>query len=541
MSTDATRVAGPAPAARGAPGGSPPLRPPSILAASWLIAAVGMVGLAAALSALLGAAGMSLGLIGEAGFAGEGALAMAGLAGSGSLLRLAFAVEIGRGRDWARGVYLRLVPLETLVWLALGLPLGLLLAVNLASWIAVAVLLHRPAASTWFDRCRQDDPVSRVWQDPRLRAVIDQALLVLAVILAGWYLYSNLAANMARQNIATGFGFLDREAGFAIAEGLIPYDASDTYGRALIVGFLNTIRVAVLGIVLATIIGVIVGIARLSTNWLVAKIASAYVEAVRNVPLLLQLFLWYAVITESLPRPAQAIEPVSGIFLSNRGIMMPVPVSDPVHLFMGIALLAGIAGTWALKRWAARRQAATGEQFPVLWGAAGLILGLPMLVWLVGGAPTALDVPALQGFNFRGGVTLSPEFAAVLFGLSFYTAGFIAEIVRSGILAVSYGQTEAAAALGLRRGLVLRLVVLPQAVRIVIPPTTSQYLNLTKNSSLAVAVGYPDLVSIGNTTLNQTGQAIEAISIYMAVYLILSLLISAFMNWYNRHVALVER
>ena len=379
------------------------------------------------------------------------------------------------------------------------------------------------------------------WNDRRIRAIIYQILVLAGVVLVGWYLFSNTLANLERQNIASGFGFLDREAGFAISEGLIPYDASHTYGRALMVGLLNTLLVAALGIVLATVIGALIGVARLSTNWLVAKLASTYVEVIRNIPLLLQLFVWYGVITVSLPHPREALSPAAGVFLSNRGFKLPAPVADPVHFYMGIAFLIGVVLAVLVARWGRRRQDLTGQSFPSFWAGLGLIFGLPLVVWLIGGAPTALDMPELRGFNFRGGMTFSPEFAAVLFGLTFYTAGFIAEIVRSGILAVSHGQSEAASALGLRRGLVLRLVVMPQAVRIIVPPITSQYLNLTKNSSLAVAVGYPDLVSIGNTTLNQTGQAIEAISIYMAVYLTISLLISLFMNWYNARIALVER
>lgn len=382
---------------------------------------------------------------------------------------------------------------------------------------------------------------TQFWNEPQFRAVFYQVLAVVLVLLAGWYLVTNVMDNLARQNVASGFRFLDRPAGFAIGEAMISYTAADTYGRAFIVGILNTFRVAVLGIVLATILGVVMGIARLSSNWLVAKIASAYVEVMRNLPLLLQLFIWYGVITVSLPGPRDAVNPIEGVYLSNRGFMIPAPVADPVHAYMGIAALIALAAAIAIRRWAKRRQAATGAQFPVYKTAIGLLIGLPALAWLAGGAPAVLETPELRGFNFVGGVSLTPEFAALLFGLTFYTAAFIAEIVRGGILAVSHGQSEAAFALGLRKGMVLRFVVLPQALRIIIPPTTSQYLNLTKNSSLAVAIGYPDLVSVGNTTLNQTGQAIEAISIFMAVYLTFSLAISLFMNWYNRAIALVER
>jgi len=382
---------------------------------------------------------------------------------------------------------------------------------------------------------------TQFWNEPQFRAVFYQVLAIALVLLAGWYLVTNVMDNLARQNVASGFRFLDRPAGFAIGEAMISYSAADTYGRAFIVGILNTFRVAVLGIVLATILGVIMGIARLSSNWLVAKIASMYVEVMRNLPLLLQLFIWYGVITVSLPGPRDALNPVEGVFLSNRGFMIPAPVADPVHAYMGIAALIALAAAIAIRRWAKRRQAETGAQFPVYRTAIGLLIGLPAIAWLLGGAPAVLETPELRGFNFVGGVSLTPEFAALLFGLTFYTAAFIAEIVRGGILAVSHGQSEAAFALGLRKNMVLRFVVLPQALRIIIPPTTSQYLNLTKNSSLAVAIGYPDLVSVGNTTLNQTGQAIEAISIFMAVYLTFSLSISLFMNWYNKAIALVER
>jgi len=377
--------------------------------------------------------------------------------------------------------------------------------------------------------------------DPNARAVLFQVLVLGGVVLLAWYLVSNVMENLARQNIATGFSFLEREASFAIGETLIDYSAASSYGRALVVGFLNTIKIAVLGIVLATILGTIVGIARLSSNFLVAKLASGYVETVRNIPVLLQLFFWYAVISESLPGPRQALNPLPGVFLSNRGMKVPVPAADPIWTWVGLAFLVAVAGVWLLARWARKRQEATGQQFPTLIASIGLLIALPLLTWVVGGAPMALDMPSLQGFNFRGGVSISPEFAALLLGLVIYTASFIAEIVRSGILAVNWGQTEAAAALGLHRTKVLRLVVLPQALRIIVPPTTSQYLNLTKNSSLAVAIGYPDLVSVANTTLNQTGQAIEAVSIMMAVYLTISLGISLFMNWYNKRIALVER
>ena len=380
-----------------------------------------------------------------------------------------------------------------------------------------------------------------IWNDPRWRAIFYQVVVVGSLILLIWYLISNTLSNLERQQIASGFGFLEREAGFEVSESMVSFSAADNYGRAFIVGILNTLKVSVVGIILATLVGTLVGIARLSSNWLVARLAAVYVETLRNIPVLLQLFVWYGVITVSLPGPREAANPLPGVFLSNRGIFLPVPEAHRAFELAGIALVIGIALTSVVHRWGRQRQNQTGKPFPIFAVGAGLIIGLPVLAWLAGGAPTAMDVPEFGRFRFSGGIVLTPEFAALLLGLSFYTASFIAEIVRSGITAVSYGQTEAAAALGLRKSLILRLVVLPQALRVIIPPTTSQYLNLTKNSSLAVAIGYPDLVHIGNTTLNQTGQAIEAVSIFMTVYLSLSLGISLFMNWYNRRIALVER
>jgi general L-amino acid transport system permease protein len=379
------------------------------------------------------------------------------------------------------------------------------------------------------------------WNNPSVRSIAYQVLLVGGVVAVGAYLIHNTLTNLARQGIATGFGFLDREAAFEIGESLIAYTPADTYGRALIVGLLNTLCVAGIGIVLATILGTIIGIARLSTNWLIAKLASFYVETVRNIPVLLQLIVWWDILRVSAPGPREAWQPLPDVFISNRGVIYPVPIYDPVHLWMGVALVLGIVASVFVARWARARQMATGQQFPVLKTNAALIIGLPLLVFVVGGMPLALDKPELRGFNFSGGHVVSPEFVALLVGLTVYTAAFIAEIVRAGIVAVSWGQSEAAMALGLRRNLALRLVVLPQALRVIVPPMTSQYLNLTKNSSLAVAIGFPDLQSIANTTMNQTGQAIEGIALSMAVYLSISLLISLFMNWYNKFVRLVER
>ena len=317
---------------------------------------------------------------------------------------------------------------------------------------------------------------------PRVRSVAYQTLLAAALILAVWYLIANVVENLGQRRIASGFGFLAREAGFEIGETtFLPYDAADTYLRALAVGFLNTFRAASLAIIVSTLLGALIGLARLSRNWLLKKIAAGYVEVIRNVPLVVQLFFWYAVITDLLPAPAEALNPLPGVFLSNRGF------------------------------------------------------GFPTLVAL---APIELNYPVLSGFNFSGGGLLSPEFAALFLGLALYTAAFIGEIVRAGILAVDHGQFEAAYSLGHSQRQVMRCIVLPQALRIIVPPLTSQFLNCTKNSSLAVAIGYPDLVSIANTTINQTGQAIEGIAIIMLVYLTISLAISGFMNWYNRRIVL---
>ena len=380
-----------------------------------------------------------------------------------------------------------------------------------------------------------------IWRNQRFRLVLYQTAALLLVIAIGAYLAANTLANLEERSIRTGFGFLSREAGFRIGESVIAYDASNSYGRAYLVGILNTLRVSLLGIVLATLIGVLVGMARLSRNWLVVRLASLYVELVRNVPLLLQLFFWYTVITGLLPSVRQAAQLLPGVYLSKSGLMFPAPVPHPGHPYMAAALVVGGGLAWGYRGWAKRRQEATGQAPRLLLPSLGLILGLPLLVWLASGAPTALDVPVFTRFTFRGGSSITPEFLSLLAGLVLYTAAFIAENVRGGIQAVSRGQSEAAAALGLRRGTALRLVILPQALRIVIPPTTSQYLNLAKNSSLAVAIGYPDLVSVTNTSLNQTGQAIECISIMMGVYLTISLSISVAMNAYDRYVALVER
>jgi len=380
-----------------------------------------------------------------------------------------------------------------------------------------------------------------IWYDPRKRSIIFQVFILLMVGLLGYYLISNTTANLQRQSIATGFGFLEKDASFEIGESLIPYSAADRYGRALFVGVLNTLLVSFIGIVLTTILGTLIGIARLSTNFLVSRLAAVFIEVFQDIPILLQLFFWYAFFYEVLPSPRQALNPVAGVFMCNRGLIFGVPATHPAHLYMAFAFLAGCLGVYILRRWARKRQAKTGMAFPVFSVSVGILVLLPLLAWLAGGAPTDMSVPELKGFNFRGGLSVSPEFSALLLGLVLYTAAFVAEAVRAGIQSVSKGQCEAAMSIGLRPNRVLQLVILPQALRVIVPPLTSQMLNLTKNSSLAVAIGYPDFVSVAGTTINQTGQAIEGVAMIMLVYLFFSLSTSAFMNWYNKKIALVER
>ena len=379
------------------------------------------------------------------------------------------------------------------------------------------------------------------WNDPVVRGWVFQIVIVGLVGLLAWFLVTNTLENLARQKIASGYDYLSREAGFEIGDSMIPYSPASTYARAILVGMLNTLKVAVLGIILSTILGTLIGIGRLSPNWLLSKICEWYVEAFRNVPLLLWLFLFYKIISEAFPGPRQAISLLGSLFLSNRGLYFPVPLADPIHHWMAVGLLVGIVAAFVVKRWAKRRQEATGQPFPTIRAAIALVIGVPLVVWLLGGAPHHMSWPELKGFNFQGGTVIQPEFTALLVGLVIYTSAFIAEIVRSGILAINKGQSEAAAAIGLSRAQSMRLVLLPQALRVIVPPMTSQYLNITKNSSLAIAIGYPDLVAAVNVTINQTGQAIENILIIMAAFLTVSLGISAFMNWYNKRIALRER
>ena len=379
------------------------------------------------------------------------------------------------------------------------------------------------------------------WFDPKKRAIIFQLFSIGVVGLIVYYLVSNTVVNLQKQSIATGFGFLKKEAAFEVGESLIPYSAANTYAHALLVGALNTIKVSFVGIVVTLLLGTIIGVARLSTNWLVAKLSAIYIEVMQDLPILLQLVFWYAVFYESLPPPREALCPGAGIFLCNRGVAFTVPEAHPAHLFMLFAFLAGCVAAYFIRRWARKRQERTGQYFPVFRVSLALLIGLPFMVWLAAGSPMEMNAPKLTGFNFEGGLTLSPEFMALLLGLVLYTSAFVAEVVRAGIQSVSKGQREAAMSIGLKPTLVLNLVILPQALRVIVPPLTSQMLNLTKNSSLAVAIGYPDFVSVANTTINQTGQSIEGVALIMAVYLVFSLSTSVFMNWYNKRVALVER
>lgn len=372
------------------------------------------------------------------------------------------------------------------------------------------------------------------------RGIAYQVLLGLTLGFLAWYLYTNVNTNLDRQNIATGFEFVYEPAGFDIGESVIPFDSEDSYGKALWVGVLNTLRVAFVGIILTTIIGVTMGISRVSKNWLLRKLASVYVETCRNVPVVLHVVFW-ANVVRFLPSPREAIIPFEGAFLMNRGLTFPIPESHPANIWIAMALLAGIMGAYGFGYWARRRRESTGQFIASFWPGFGIIFGLPLLVWLAAGAPLQWDVPSLQGFNFKGGMAISPEYGGLLIGITVYTGAFITEIVRSGIQSVPGGQIEAARALGLRQSFVMRYVIIPQALRVVVPPTASQYLSLTKNSSLGVLIGYPDLVNVGNTTLNQTGQAVEAITIMMIVYLSISLTISTFMNIYNKLVAIKAR
>ena len=391
-------------------------------------------------------------------------------------------------------------------------------------------------------RERTGPPRAALLDDPKFRGIVYQILLCLLIALAAAAVVRNVTENLARNRITSGFGFLDQTAGFDISQTLIDYSVqTSTYGRAFWVGLLNTLLIAGLGIVLATVWGFVIGIARLSRNWLVANVARGYVELIRNIPLLLQLLFWYNAVLKALPEMRESIV-FGGAVLNNRGLFLPQPNFGPGTGLVALAFVIGIASALGLRLAAKRRLERTGQAIPVFGSSLALVIGLPVIAFLLAGAEVRLVHPELGRFNVRGGVEILPEFGALMFGLVVYTAAFIAEVVRAGLLSVSRGQTEAAAALGLRRRQILNLIVIPQAKRVIIPPLTNQYLNLTKNSSLAVAIGYPDFVQIfTGTVLNQTGQAVEVVVITLAVYLALSLTTSAAMNWYNARVAYVGR
>jgi general L-amino acid transport system permease protein len=376
---------------------------------------------------------------------------------------------------------------------------------------------------------------------PKVRGIASQ---VLVMLLLAWGLYEiigNTQANLKKLNQNFGFDFLTQASGFDLSSTLLDYSSASTYGRALVVGLLNTVLVAILGIFFATIIGFIVGVMRLSKNRVVAEAATLYIEIIRNVPLLLQIFMWYALVLKPLPGPKAALHFFDSIFISNRGIIMPHP-NFGSGAWAGLASLGlALIGTWVFRRRARQVQDETGKITPIWLISIPIIVLAPFAGLLLAGWPLSFDYPALKGFNFAGGMTIVPELMALLIALSIYTATYIAETVRGGILAVSHGQTEASSALGLSRGQALRLVIIPQAMRVIIPPLASQYLNLTKNSSLAIAVGFPDFMYAGGTVNNQSGKAIEIVFILMVVYLALSLLTAAFMNWFNARVKLVER
>ena len=375
-----------------------------------------------------------------------------------------------------------------------------------------------------------------------VQGIFYQIVTLVLVILAVLYIVDNTASNMVSRGLASGFHFLGVESQFDIGMTLIDYSPTSTYFDSFIVGLLNTLLVAGLGISIATIVGFAVGIARLSSNWLIAKLAESYIEILRNIPLLLQIFFWYFAVLRALPKPKQSLELADSFFLNNRGLFIPDPVFGDGGILIFYSFIAAILISIGIAIWSKQRQNKTGQTFPVFYSSIGLLISFVFLSMLATGFPVTFDYPELKGFNFKGGIKLIPELVALTFALSMYTASFIAEVVRAGIQAVSLGQTEAARSLGLNPNQILRLVIIPQALRVIVPPLTNQYLNLTKNSSLAAAIAYPDLVLVfAGTAMMQTGRAIEIVAITMATYLTISLVISAFMNWYNKRIAIQEK
>jgi len=388
-------------------------------------------------------------------------------------------------------------------------------------------------------------PAPSFWRDPGKRALLWQALLIAGLAYFTWRIIDNTVTNMAARGLASGFDFLSTSAGFGIiTTPFVQYAETSDYLTVFWVGLVNTLIVAIVGCVLALALGFIVGIARLSSNWLVQKVATVYIELFRNIPLLLQILFWYSAVLAPLPGPRDLHEAGDQVFLSlnNRGLIMAEPIGQPGFQYVWYAFFAGLALSWLTARWAKARQMRTGQQFPTFLASLGFIIGLPLVLFFALGSPIVFEPAQMSRFALGGGVTIIPEFIALLLALVIYTAAFIAEIVRAGIQAVSHGQTEAASALGVKPTHRMRLVVVPQAMRVIVPPLTSQFLNLTKNSSLATAIAYPDLFAVfAGTTLNQTGQAVEIMAMTLAVYLTLSLVTSGFMNWYNARIKLVER
>lgn len=380
------------------------------------------------------------------------------------------------------------------------------------------------------------------FSDPKVRAWLFQIITIVAVVSLGWYLFHNTQTNLQHRGITSGFDFLERSAGFGIAQHLIDYTESDSYARVFVIGLLNTLLVTVIGVVLATLLGFIIGVARLSPNWMINKLATVYVEVFRNIPPLLQILFWYFAVFLTMPGPRNSHNFGDTFFVSSRGLNMPAALASDGFWPFVASLVVAIVAIVLMTRWANKRFEATGVPFHKFWAGLALLVVIPTLCVLVFGTPLHWEMPKLAGFNFVGGWVLIPELLALTLALTVYTAAFIAEIVRSGIKSVSHGQTEAARSLGLRPGPTLRKVIIPQALRVIIPPLTSQYLNLAKNSSLAAGIGYPEMVSLfAGTVLNQTGQAIEVIAITMSVYLAISISISLLMNWYNKRIALIER
>lgn len=380
------------------------------------------------------------------------------------------------------------------------------------------------------------------YNNPEIRSIIYQILALATIFLFTYFILNNMFTNIEKRGINTGFDFLGTEAGFGILQTLISYDESNTHGRVFIVGLLNTILVSFISIIFATIIGLAVGIGRLSKNFMISKLSMIYVETFRNIPILLQILFWYNVVLASLPTPRQSINYLDSIFFNNRGLYIPKPILESGFTSVIIAFIIAVISIIFLGKWANKRHDETGQDFPLIWVSILILISAPTLVFFLSGSPVSLDYPALKGFNFVGGWNLIPEFLALSFALSIYTATYIAEAVRAGIEAVPKGQKEAAHSLGLKDSVILKKVILPQALRVIIPPVINQYLNLTKNSSLATAIGYPELVTIfSGTSLNQVGQAIEIILMTMAVYLTLSIIISLIMNYFNSRTKIKER